>query len=97
MTCLNLEQDPVDFRAFTTMNIYEDENAYYYPGAFKKDLLRPMNRDYLGAIKCTVKDAIQQICAGQAPAIDESILSAISEGVNSNNEILNTITGVLPQ
>ena len=26
----------------------EDENAYFYEGAFKKDLLRPMNRDYLG-------------------------------------------------
>jgi|EP01044_Picomonas_judraskeda_P003428 hypothetical protein len=41
------------------MNIYEDKNAYYYEGAFKKDLMRPINRDYRGSIKSTIKDANQ--------------------------------------
>ena len=31
--CFAACPDPVDFRAYTTINIYEDDNAYYYPGA----------------------------------------------------------------
>lgn len=57
--CFAACPDPVDFRAYTTMNIYEDKNAYYYEGAFKHDLLRPINRDYTGNIKSTIKDANQ--------------------------------------
>ena len=47
--------DPVDFREFVQVNIYEDENAYYYPGEFRK-LERPGHRDWLGHIQTTVKD-----------------------------------------
>jgi hypothetical protein len=57
--CFAACPDPVDFRAYTTMNIYEDQNAYYYEGQFKQDLMRPINRDFTGNIKCTVKDANQ--------------------------------------
>jgi hypothetical protein len=32
--------DPIDFRAYLTMNIYEDSNAYYYDSEFQK-VLRP--------------------------------------------------------
>ena len=55
--CFAACPDPVDFQAFTTMDIYADSNAYYYDGAFKTDLQRPINRDYTGNIKCTVRDA----------------------------------------
>jgi hypothetical protein len=45
--------DPIDFRAYTTVNIYEDKNAYYYESAFKK-LARPGHRDYLGQLSATL-------------------------------------------
>jgi hypothetical protein len=48
--------DPVDFRAYCSINLYEDENAYYYPGLFNKNLLRPGTRNYLGQIQASVKD-----------------------------------------
>lgn len=47
--------DPIDFRAYCLINLYEDKNAYYYEGLFKK-MLRPGTRNYLGQIATTVKD-----------------------------------------
>lgn len=47
--------DPIDFRAFTTVNIYEDKNAYWYESQFKK-LPKPGHRDYLGQISATVAE-----------------------------------------
>jgi hypothetical protein len=47
--------DPIDFRAFTTVNIYEDENAYFYKSQFKPTP-RPGHRDYLGQLSATLKD-----------------------------------------
>jgi len=41
--------DPVDFRQYCLVNLYEDENAYYEEGPFKK-VRRPGHRDYLGSI-----------------------------------------------
>jgi hypothetical protein len=41
--------DPIDFRAYLTVNIYEDTNAYWYDSQFQK-LPRPGHRDYLGNI-----------------------------------------------
>ena len=32
--------DPIDFRAYLTMNIYEDRNAYFYESQFQR-LPRP--------------------------------------------------------
>lgn len=46
--------DPIDFRAFTVVNIYEDQNAYYTEGLFKKTL-RPGQRNYLGHISTSLK------------------------------------------
>ncbi|GAB5413826.1 MAG: hypothetical protein Cons2KO_14290 [Congregibacter sp.] len=46
--------DPIDFRAYLTINIYEDKNAYFYPSDFQT-LPRPAHRDYLGHIDATVK------------------------------------------
>lgn len=53
--CFAACPDPIDFRAFTTVNLYEDKNAYYQDGEFKKTL-RPGHRDYLGHVSAMVKD-----------------------------------------
>lgn len=47
--------DPIDFRAFTTVNLYDDKNAYWYDSQFKK-LPKPGHRDYLGQISATVAE-----------------------------------------
>lgn len=47
--------DPIDFRAFTSINIYEDDNAYFYDSDFQK-IPRPGHRDYLGAVHASIKD-----------------------------------------
>src|SRR4030095_14378969 len=45
----------IDFRAYTTVNIYKDKNAYFLESAFKKTL-RPGQRNYLGHVSATVQD-----------------------------------------
>jgi hypothetical protein len=47
--------DPIDFRAYTTIDIYKDKNAYYLDSAWKKTL-RPGHRNYLGHVSTTVAD-----------------------------------------
>ena len=47
--------DPIDFRAYLTVNIYEDNNAYWYDSQFQK-LPRPGHRDYLGNIHASQYD-----------------------------------------
>ena len=47
--------DPIDFNAFTVVNIYENENAYYEKGAFGM-VERPGRRNTLGHIDSTLKD-----------------------------------------
>ncbi len=46
--------DPIDFRAFTVVNIYSDTNAYYTAGPFKR-VARPGQRNYLGHISTTLE------------------------------------------
>ncbi|MEP2773657.1 MAG: hypothetical protein ABJH05_16005 [Fulvivirga sp.] len=53
--CFAACPDPIDFRAYVSMNLYEDKNAYYYESEFKKPL-RPGHRDYLGKVDASVKD-----------------------------------------
>jgi hypothetical protein len=47
--------DPIDFRAFISINIYEDENAYYSEGTFNR-VPRPEHRDWRGGISVTMED-----------------------------------------
>ncbi|HSO23421.1 MAG TPA: alpha/beta hydrolase-fold protein [Chondromyces sp.] len=47
--------DPIDFRAYMTVNIYDDANAFYYEGPFRR-IEKPSRRDWLGAISATVRD-----------------------------------------
>ncbi len=53
--CFAACPDPIDFRAYTTVNIYNDKNAYYQEGAFRKTL-RPGKRDYLGHVSAMLMD-----------------------------------------
>ena len=47
--------DPIDFRAYTVVNIYEHENAYYADSKWKR-IPRPGKRNYLGELAATVED-----------------------------------------
>ncbi len=47
--------DPIDFRAYTVVNIYEDENAYYLDSEWKRTA-RPGQRDWLGHLSSTLED-----------------------------------------
>ena len=53
--CFAACPDPIDFRAYTVVDIYNDKNAYYKEGSFKK-ILRPGIRDGKGHIKTQLID-----------------------------------------
>lgn len=46
--------DPIDFRAYMTVNIYQDDNAYHRSGPFLT-LPRPGRRDRLGHVDMTIE------------------------------------------
>jgi hypothetical protein len=46
--------DPIDFRQYTVVNLYEDENAYFQQGPFGW-VARPGRRNYLGHIDATLE------------------------------------------
>jgi hypothetical protein len=48
--------DPIDFRQYTVVNLYEDENAYYLEGPFNR-VARPGHRDFLGHVDRTLEDS----------------------------------------
>ncbi len=47
--------DPVDFRAYTIVDIYEHKNAYFVDSAFKRTP-RPGHRNYLGEVTATLRE-----------------------------------------
>ncbi len=47
--------DPIDFHAYTVVNIYEDTNAYYATGRWKRTP-RPGYRDWLGRLRSTLEE-----------------------------------------
>jgi hypothetical protein len=47
--------DPIDFRAYTTVDIYENSNAYYIDSKWKHTQ-RPGTRNYLGKVKATLQE-----------------------------------------
>jgi len=51
--------DPVDFRAYGVINIYEDENAYYVKEGDWRTLERPMDRTSTGQTTNTFKNQIR--------------------------------------
>jgi hypothetical protein len=46
--------DPIDFRAYTVIDIYKDKNAYFLEGSHLR-VPRPAMRNYLGQISATVE------------------------------------------
>jgi hypothetical protein len=46
--------DPIDFRAFTVVDLYKDTNAYYAEGPFAR-VPRPGHRNYLGHLSATLE------------------------------------------
>jgi hypothetical protein len=46
--------DPIDFRAYTTTNLYEDTNAYWSEGPFAR-VARPAHRNWLGHVSATLE------------------------------------------
>lgn len=46
--------DPIDFRHYTVVNIYDDRNAYYTEGPFKR-VPRPGQRNALGHVSTTLE------------------------------------------
>ncbi len=48
--------DPIDFRAYTVVDLYKDKNAYWNEGPFMRTP-RPAARDYLGHVKLTLEAA----------------------------------------
>ncbi|MDW7759878.1 MAG: alpha/beta hydrolase-fold protein [Acidobacteriota bacterium] len=48
--------DPIDFRAYTSVNIYKNKNAYYLDTPWKQTP-RPRGRNFLGEILFTLKEA----------------------------------------
>jgi hypothetical protein len=47
--------DPIDFRSYTVVNIYDHKNAYYLDSQFAKTP-RPGMRNYLGEVGITLED-----------------------------------------
>ncbi len=54
--CVAACPDPIDFRAFTVVDIYSHKNAYYADGPWKKTP-RPGLRNYLGEVATTLEQA----------------------------------------
>ncbi len=52
--CFAACPDPIDFRAYTVVDIYKDKNAYYVEGQWKRTP-RPGMRNYLGHVSATLE------------------------------------------
>ena len=50
--------DPIDFRAFQLVNLYEDRNAFFTPGEWRQTPI-PMLRDREGRIVATMEGALR--------------------------------------
>jgi hypothetical protein len=53
--CFAACPDPIDFRAYTVVNVYEDENAYYVESEWKRTP-RPGKRNWLGHVTDTLEE-----------------------------------------
>jgi len=52
--CFAACPDPIDFRAYGLVDVYQDENAYWVEGPFGR-IERPAHRDHLGRVSGTVR------------------------------------------
>ncbi len=92
--------DPIDFRAYSTINLYEDKNAYFIEGPHQR-IPRPAKRDYLGHVSATVQSMNQMELAlgarsrsGQQFDIWEAVYSPVGpDGYPAR--IFDKVTGVV--
>jgi hypothetical protein len=54
--CFAACPDPIDFRHYVTVNVYDDTNAYEMEGPFQR-VLRPEARDWLGHVRASMRDS----------------------------------------
>ncbi|HEY6552536.1 MAG TPA: alpha/beta hydrolase-fold protein [Vicinamibacteria bacterium] len=52
--CFAACPDPIDFRAYMTVNLYADKNAFFWEGPWKK-VEKPGHRDYRGHLSATIE------------------------------------------
>ena len=90
--------DPIDFRAYTVVNIYSDTNAYYRDGPFKR-VPRPGQRNYLGHVLTTLEQSNHRELAlgarsrsGDQWDVWESVYSPVGED-GYPKPIWNKLTG----
>ena len=57
--CFAACPDPIDFRAYTVVDIYEDDNAYFVQGQWKR-VPRPGQRDGRGHVSVTLEQVNQR-------------------------------------
>lgn len=53
--CFAACPDPISFQAYSSIDLYQYSNAYYYESPWKRTPI-PGKRDYLGKVQCTVED-----------------------------------------
>jgi len=53
--CWSFCPDPIDFRAYTVVNLYDDKNAYFLDSKWKRTP-RPGSRNYLGQVRDTLEE-----------------------------------------
>ncbi len=92
--------DPIDFRAYTVVNLYEDHNAYYLDSDWKKTP-RPGHRDYLGHVSATLPEVNRRELvlgthsrSGQQWDIWEAVFSPVGEN-GYPKRIWDKTTGVI--
>ncbi len=92
--------DPIDFRAYTVVDIYSDSNAYYREGPFKR-VPRPGQRNYLGQISTTLEQTNHRELAlgtksrsGDQWDVWESVYSPVGTD-GYPKPIWNKLTGVI--
>jgi hypothetical protein len=92
--------DPIDFRAYTVVDIYKDKNAYYLDDTWKKTP-RPGLRNYLGHVQSTLQELNQlelvlgtKTRSGQQWDVWESTFSPVgADGYPAR--IFDKVTGVI--
>ncbi|HEV8040660.1 MAG TPA: alpha/beta hydrolase-fold protein [Bryobacteraceae bacterium] len=92
--------DPVDFRAYTVVDIYKDKNAYFIEGPHKR-VAQPGMRDYLGHVSATLQDLNDYELAlgsqgrsGEQWDIWEAVFSPVGKD-GYPAEIWDKVTGVI--
>jgi hypothetical protein len=92
--------DPIDFRAYTVVNIYSDTNAYFRQGPFKR-VPRPGQRNYLGHLSTTLEQSNHRELAlgtrsrsGDQWDVWESVYSPVGAD-GYPKPIWNKLTGVI--